>query len=136
MMIEFPVKLLTRRALGDVITGLAIFMIFAGALSGVPRLSDLLAMPAHAGELAKAAAHSVTISTPAVVEVKATAPSFMVEASAKQPGRAIALTVLAGVFTALFAFNLAFFRHLRRAYASPRRGGRRRDFWSISRGGT
>jgi hypothetical protein len=28
--------------------------------------------------------------------------------------------LLAGIFSALVAFNLAFFRHLRREYASPR----------------
>jgi hypothetical protein len=32
------------------------------------------------------------------------------------------MLLLAGIFSGIVAFNLAFFRHLRREYASPRRG--------------
>ncbi len=42
------------------------------------------------------------------------------------PGTLTALALLAVVFSSLVAFNLAFYRHLRRVYASPRRGAWRR----------
>lgn len=35
--------------------------------------------------------------------------------------------ILAVVFSMIVAFNLAFYRHLRRVYASPRRGAWRRS---------
>ena len=131
----YQVGVFVRRAAVDVTIGLGVFIAFAGVISGIPSLSDLVSVPAEAGELAKAAAHSVTLSSPVVIETKvAAAPSFMVEASAKEPGRALALMLLAGVFTALFAFNLAFFRHLSRAYASPRRQPRKWLPWSVPKG--
>lgn len=37
--------------------------------------------------------------------------------------RWLPFSLLALVFSGLLAFNLAFFRHLRRAYAPPRRSG-------------
>jgi hypothetical protein len=42
-----------------------------------------------------------------------------------------AMVLLAGTVAALVTFNLAFFRHLMRAYASPRRTSRRK--WPLAR---
>jgi hypothetical protein len=44
------------------------------------------------------------------------------------PDRGTALYLLAAVFSALVAFNLAFFRHLRRVYAAP---PTREDGWRV-----
>jgi len=38
------------------------------------------------------------------------------------PDRTMTFVLLAVLFSGLVAFNLAFFRHLRRAYSPPRRG--------------
>ena len=44
------------------------------------------------------------------------------------PDRGTAFYLLAAVFSALVAFNLAFFRHLRRVYAAP---PTREDGWRV-----
>ena len=45
-----------------------------------------------------------------------------------EPGRGTAFYLLAAVFSALVAFNLAFFRHLRRVYAAAPMG---QDRWQV-----
>jgi hypothetical protein len=121
MMQGLTVKGAARRIAVDAMLGLGLFIVFSMLLAGVPRLRDIAAIPAHAGELAKAAAHTVAVAPPAVSETRATQVMYMVQVQASQPSRWAGVAVLGLVFTALFTFNLAFFRHLSRTYASPRR---------------
>ena len=62
----------------------------------------------------------------AVLSGSPVAMSFSTRTLTPLDGNADAV-ILAGVFSMIVAFNLAFYRHLRRVYASPRRGAWRRS---------
>lgn len=115
----------TVRLAVDAATGLVIFLLVAGALSGalqgLPLLSNL-----YAGEAQ--AAHIATGN--AVADLKAAAPQVVVPRAmiTGYPGqvfrgtdRTTAYVVLGLVFTLLFAANVALYRHLRSQYSTPRR---------------
>jgi hypothetical protein len=114
-----------RRAATDAILGLFLFVAFAFGLLGAPRLSEITTSgQANAAEMARIAAFTGPIAASSPVETAATRPAILVSARADfmadpGPSRTTAILLLAGVFAVLFAFNLAFFRHLRRAYTPP-----------------
>lgn len=113
-----------RRAAADAVLGLSLFLAFAFGLLGSPSLTDFTSSQASAAEMARVAAFTGPLVHATAAETAAAKPAILVSARAdllSGPGRTTAVLLLAGVFTILFAFNLAFFRHLRQVYASPRR---------------
>jgi len=126
MSISGPFRTFLRTA-GDAIVGLALFLAFALAISAYEhtsdathRLGDILAVSSSAGELLKFSLDDNPLIAAAVV---ATAVPVPHSGSANRLPRTTgptAVLLLGGIFSALVAFNLAFFRHLRREYASPR----------------
>ena len=126
MSISGPFRTVLRTA-GDAFVGLALFLTFALAISAYERtsvathrLGDILAVSSSAGELLKFSLDDNPLIAAAVV---ATAVPVPHSGSANRLPRTTgptAFLLLGGIFSALVAFNLAFFRHLRREYASPR----------------
>lgn len=126
MSISGPIRTILRTA-GDAFVGLALFSTFALAISAYERtsvathrLGDILAVSSSAGELLKFSLDDSPLIAAAVV---ATAVPVPHSGSANRLPRTTgptAFLLLGGIFSALVAFNLAFFRHLRREYASPR----------------
>jgi hypothetical protein len=122
----------------DVIVGLVVFAVLAfvairdDQTRASSRLSDFFSIGALAHDLAKAgpATHA---ASPVVQTIVATTHKTH-EPLERRAHRTAVLILLAAVFSALFAFNLAFFRHLRRAYTSPRQGAWRRIPWSMFSG--
>lgn len=110
------------RIAADAVTGLAIFLLLAGVLTGTCngriKLSDVYMGQAQAAHYL-AAEHSWTQPTAQTI------PLAMVTSYPGQvyrnTGRTTAFTVLAGVFAMLFVANMALYRHLRSQYRLPRR---------------
>jgi hypothetical protein len=105
------------RLLKDSLIGLgAVALVLLAATaggSGGPR--SIIAEVAHASEVASS-------------EVADTLHMIDVELALSEPvyrgtDRGTAMLILAMVFSSIVAFNLWFFRHLRRVYAVSRRGG-------------
>jgi hypothetical protein len=110
-----------RRFIADFAAALVLFAIVAGAFS-VPSSNAFPAPPP--AELVGPAFHTLTSS--------AVLPVLLVEqpnfaSLAGPPPRGSLLTLLALAFATLTAMNMAVWRHLRTAYASPRRRSWRRD---------
>jgi hypothetical protein len=117
-------RLIARTAF-DAAAGLVVFFLIAllagasaGSADGLARFGNPLPLSADGPAPAEAA--------PPVQTAPPLPPSGVSKLLAG-PGRGTAFYLLAAVFSALVAFNLAFFRHLRRVYAAPptREDGRR-----------
>ncbi len=110
--------------------GLSLFVAFAYGLLGAPNFSESRTFgQANAAEMARVAAFTGPIAASSQVETVATRPAILVSdritiGAGPGPSQATATLLLAGVFGVLFAFNLAFFRHLRRVYVAPARSRR------------
>lgn len=107
-----------RRLVADAMTGLALFTVLTVALGGIgDALSVGTALAADSPSLDAEGVGGVAVA------------GFLQAASvAPAPAAKLAvLAVLGAAFASIFAFNLAFARHLRRVYASPRRDGWRRS---------
>lgn len=121
-----------RRRMGNVALGLAMFVVLAAAMvaetanSRAATLGRLL--PAQSSSVTEKQDASVLATTPDIRQVAVTAVALNPTAG-RQPagssGIADALS-LAAVLSALAMLNIGFVRHLRRVYASPRRGEWRR----------
>ncbi|MFA5899129.1 MAG: hypothetical protein WC829_08450 [Hyphomicrobium sp.] len=122
-----PLRLMMRTAT-DAFIGLVLFLTFVLAVGAIERnsaathrLGGLLAVSSSAGDFLKFTLDDNPLIAAAVV---ATAVPVPQAASFTAPPRAItngfAMLLLGGIVSAMVAFNLAFFRHLRREYASPR----------------
>jgi len=118
-----PARFALRTA-ADVIAGLVLFIAFAVAL-GAPDRSGEAAHILTAG-LTTSAGELLSFSlddNPLLAAAVATAvplPKSSDLVSSAIPDRDNAMLLLACVFSLIVAFNLAFVRHLRRVYASPR----------------
>jgi hypothetical protein len=126
MSISGPIRMILRTA-GDAFIGLVLFLTFALAISAYERtsvathrLGDILAVSSSAGELLKFSLDDSPLIAAAVVATAVPVPRSGTAAHLPRTTGPAAFLLLAGVFSALVAFNLAFFRHLRREYASPR----------------
>jgi hypothetical protein len=118
-----PTQRPMRRAAADVVLGLALFLAFAFGLIGA-RLDDASHGQANAAELARVAAFTGPMGAKSATVTVAAKPAILLTTGTPAAsGQTSAMLLLAAVFAVLFAFNLAFFRHLRRVYAAP---GRRR----------
>jgi len=127
MSISGPLRLILRTT-ADVTIGLILFVTFALAVgayernsAATHRLGGLLAVSSSAGDLLKFSLDDSPLIAAAVVATAVPVPQTAVFGP---PPRAIggwaAMLLLGSVFSGMVAFNLAFFRHLRREYASPR----------------
>ena len=123
-----------RQGIRDGFAGLALFLVLATGFSGHPGRWDV----SSAAASDRAAAEAIEMSVPALMQPAFIQPAFMQPESpmlaAMFQGRPIAaprrsaaaMTILALTFSLMFSFNLALLRHLRRVFASPRRGEWRR----------
>ena len=107
-----------RDGLRDLALGSGLFTVLTMGLSGAPRgfssaaASDAVAfhgLESDGGQAVTSAASSV-------------AGLFLDAAGAVEFDRLLTVGILGLSFSLIFAFNLALSRHLRREYASPRRG--------------
>jgi len=126
MSMSAPFRTILRTA-GDAFIGLVLFMTFALAISAYERtsvathrLGDILAVSSSAGELLTFSLDDSPLIAAAVVATAVPVPHSGTAGRLPRTTGPAAFLLLAGVFSALVAFNLAFFRHLRREYASPR----------------
>jgi hypothetical protein len=110
----------------DALIGLALFLVFTVAIGAEQRaavaqhrLGDILAVSSSAGDLLKFSLEGSPLIAAAVVATAVPVPHDAARGLPRTP-RETAFVLLAGIFSALVAMNLAFFRHLRRVYASPR----------------
>ena len=121
-----PLRLVLRTT-ADVLIGLILFTIFLLAVSAhertsvaTHRLSGLLSISSSAGELLKFSLDDSPLIAAAVVATAVPVPQNSAFSAPRSPATDSAILLLASVFSLIVAFNLAFFRHLRREYASPR----------------
>jgi hypothetical protein len=121
-----PLRLALRTA-ADVFIGLILFVTFVLALSAhertaaaTHRLGDLLAISSSAGDLLKFSLDDSPLMAAAVVATAVPVPQGTAFTVPHQTPKNAAIMLLGGIFSLIVAFNLAFFRHLRREYASPR----------------
>lgn len=123
------------RAVRDGTVALATFLAVAAAVgwSATPArpmgATDVLAASGNSAQLVRA--DHFAQSTAAAVRTTLPMPQLEASGVMQQIGRSQGVIILGLAFTAIIAFNLAFLRHLRRVYASPRRGGRRRGSVSL-----
>jgi hypothetical protein len=121
-----PFRMILRTA-GDAMIGLVLFLMFALAISAYERtsvathrLGDILSVSSNAGDLLKVSLDGSPLIAAAVVATAVPVPHSGAESRLPRTTGHTAFLLLAGIFSSLVAFNLAFFRHLHREYASPR----------------
>lgn len=117
---------LVLRTTADALMGLMLFAVVAFSVGAYERttvathhLGDILAASSSAGDLLKFSLDDSPLIAAAVVATAVPVPHTSTVTSLRTPPDT-AFLLLGGIFSALVAFNLAFFRHLRREYASPR----------------
>jgi len=117
---------LVVRTVADALIGLMLFLAFAFAVGTYERtstathhLGDILAVSSSAGDLLKFSLDDSPLIAAAVVATAVPVTHSGASGLPRTP-KHLAIVLLAGIFSALVALNLAFFRHLRREYASPR----------------
>lgn len=121
-----PLRLILRTT-ADVCVGLILFLTFALALSAYERnsaathrLGGLLAVSSSAGDLLKFSLDDSPLIAAAMVATAVPVPQTAVFSAQRHTTKSMAWLLFGCVFSGIVAFNLAFFRHLRREYASPR----------------
>jgi hypothetical protein len=122
-----PLRLVLR-TVADACIGLILFVGFALAISAhertsaaTHRLGGLLSVSSSASELLKFTLDDSPLIAAAVVATAVPVPQQAAALSApRQVTKGGAIMLLGAIFSMIVAFNLAFFRHLRREYASPR----------------
>ncbi len=118
---------LILRTSADVCVGLILFLTFALAASAYERsaasqnrLGGLLAVSSSAGDLLKFSLDDSPLIAAAVVANAVPVTKVPAIGAPRIPAAGVAWALFALAFSGVVAFNLAFFRHLRREYASPR----------------
>lgn len=106
----------------DAAAGLAIYMVLAVGLLGAPSFGESTWGNAHAAGLGRVKVFTGPMADAGSTVALTVHSPLLVPRSSTKPSTAHVGTVVAlgAVFAALFAFNLAFFRHLRRVYVAPR----------------
>jgi hypothetical protein len=112
-----------RRGLADFVLALALFWAIALAVGGSHTRAHAVTLPTIAKE---AALFDDTASSRATILRAAESRHAVHGIHRAQAGQEYAFALLSIAFAALVACNLAFWRHLRRVYASPRRSVWRR----------
>lgn len=111
-----------RRSIIDFAAALALFWIIALAIGGATGQAFAVPLPAPSSAMTL----DDTTATESISLYSATSNEAARSFQRGSAGGSHALLLLSIAFAAIFAFNLAFLRHLRRVYASPRRGVWRR----------
>ena len=113
-----------RQALRDWVLGLGLFVVLAAGLSGDPRSWAL----SSAAASDRAVAQAVGVTAPPGLRAENAVIAALLQPSAfsSVSNRPASMTILGLTFSLMFSFNLLIWRHLRRVYASPRRGAWRR----------
>jgi hypothetical protein len=121
-----PLRLLLRTT-ADVCIGLILFVTFVLAVSAYERnsaathrLGGILAVSSSAGDLLKFSLDDSPLIAAAMVATAVPVPQAAAFTAPHHAPKGVVLLLLAAIFSGIVAFNLAFFRHLRRVYASPR----------------
>lgn len=121
-----PLRLVLRTT-ADACIGLILFVTFALAISAhertsaaTHRLGGLLSVSSSAGELLKFSLDDNPLIAAAVVATAVPVPQAAAFSAPRHTTKGTAILLLGSAFSMIVAFNLAFFRHLRREYASPR----------------
>ena len=109
-----------RRMLADLLLALALFWAVAFHVCAYDTLAHAVPLPALHAETT-----SPDVAWHATYKSNAPKPGQVLH-SAVPAGPEYGLLLLSLAVAAITAFNLAFLRHLRRVYASPRRSGWRR----------
>lgn len=122
------IKRLARDTGAAFVLFLALLAVAPSSSTGAaPRFGDFLSLSAQAGELTKDVVSDLP-GTAASLALVATPPQKAAGTNVfRRTSHQNAVLLLAAVFSLLAAFNLAFFRHVRRVNASPRRSVWRRD---------
>jgi len=120
-----------RRSALDAGIGLAIFLALAAAITfekssvAPPQFSDLISMSANAAEFAQAPGNEgVAEKAAGIVKSAVPIPPSPADGVFRNTTGTTAMALMAGIFSLLFAFNVAFFRHLRQHYSTSRVRGR------------
>ena len=109
--------------------GLVLFLIFAAAVSNYHRAADatirfgdILPISSSTANFLKFSLDDNPLVAATVVATSVSFPHTGPLSGVRQTDPNMAFLVLGGIFSVLIALNLAFIGHLRREYASPRRG--------------
>ena len=118
---------LVLTTVADVLIGLVLFVSFGLAVgayertsAATHRLGGFLAVSSSAGDLLKFTLDDSPLIAAAVVATAVPMPETPAFSAPHQTTKGTAILLLGSIFSMIVAFNLAFFRHLRREYASPR----------------
>ncbi len=118
------------RTMTDAVIGLALFLAFAVAIGNYQRVSDaanrlgdILSVSSSTGSFLEFSLNDSPLIAAAVVATAVPVQHTGTVTEIRQSDPNTAFLLLGGIFSVLMALNLAFIRHLRREYASPRRGG-------------
>ncbi len=121
-----PLRLILRTT-ADVCVGIILFLTFALAVgayernqAATHRLGGLLAVSSSAGELLKFSLDDSPLIAAAVVATAVPVAQTTTFSAPRHTTKSVAWLLFGCVFSGIVAFNLAFVRHLRREYASPR----------------
>ncbi len=124
-----PVLQHARRFAADIIVGLALFVFIVSVATpnrsaAAPQTADIIALSATAGEattefVRDPAATAASVAAVAVPTLQSAGMGMF-----SQSNHRLALILLAAVCSAMVAFNLAFFRHLREVSAATPRSRR------------
>jgi hypothetical protein len=109
------------RGLADFAAALALFWLAVFAVSGSDIRAHAVSLPTIASE-----ANLREAATPSRIQADAAESRRLVHGVAKAEADRGQALLLSLAFAAILACNLAFWRHLRRVYASPRRSVWRR----------
>jgi hypothetical protein len=113
------------RMVRDFLTGLVLFGLMLAVTTFSPWSNDT-GSTFYSGA-ALAGQFTMPTDAQAILVANTVTPSFSPSTRiVRTPEQTQGLLILGLVFSAMVAFNLAFLRHLRRVYASPRQGAWRR----------
>ncbi len=119
------------RFVADALMGLGFFVLILAAIVGTAQLAHWASSAAHAGGIIEAV-QAANIEAKSEL-VMAAAERIEPSKASVEAGKLLPIMILSGVFALMFAFNLAFFRHIRHAYRAPRTGLGPYARWSGSR---
>ena len=109
-----------RRAMRDWLLGAALFLVLAPALAGDPRNWNF----SSAAAADRVLTQTLDVTSPPGLQAETALVAALLQPATDigTASKGVALVLLGLTFSFMFTFNLALLRHLRRVYASPRRG--------------
>ncbi len=109
-----------RRAVRDWLLGAALFIVLAPGLAGDPRSWNF----SSAAAADRVLTQTLDVTSPPGLQAETALVAALLQPATDigTASKGVALLLLGLTFSFMFTFNLAMLRHLRRVYASPRRG--------------